>query len=275
VRGASHNLRGATLDPYDLAGLEASLAGTVFAGKLHFSPVTDSTNSDALAAARSGAPNGSVYFSDEQRAGRGRADHTWDSVAGDGLYASVLLRSPIPADRLPLLPLAAGLASAEAIRAVAGLTVDLRWPNDLLIGPRKVGGILVESKISGDSAEFAVIGIGINVHQRAFSPDLTATATSLGLEIARRVSRQYLLISLLKSLECELRMLADPSAKVTIPARVEQASTWIRGRCVEVHGPQACTGMTAGLDENGFLLVRTDAGVVTVQTGGIRATEIS
>jgi len=274
VRGASHNLRGATLDPYDLARLEASLAGTIFAGKLHFSPVTDSTNSDALAAARSGAPNGSVYFSDEQRAGRGRADHTWDSVAGDGLYASVLLRSPIPADRLPLLPLAAGLASAEAIRAVAGLTVDLRWPNDLLIGPRKVGGIL-ESKISGDSAEFAVIGIGINVHQRAFSPDLTATATSLGLEIARRVSRQYLLISLLKSLECELRMLADPSAKVTIPARVEQASTWIRGRCVEVHGPQACTGMTAGLDENGFLLVRTDAGVVTVQTGGIRATEIS
>jgi BirA family biotin operon repressor/biotin-[acetyl-CoA-carboxylase] ligase len=70
-------------------------------------------------------------------------------------------------------------------------------------------------------------------------------------------------------------MLADPAAKVTIPARVEQASTWIRGRRVEVHGPQACTGMTAGLDENGFLLVRTDAGVVTVQTGGIRATEIS
>ncbi|HME59330.1 MAG TPA: hypothetical protein VKF63_13385, partial [Terracidiphilus sp.] len=162
---------------------------------------------------------------------------------------------------------------------------DLRWPNDLLIGPRKVGGILVESKIAGDSAEFAVIGIGINVHQRAFSPDLTATATSLDLKTGvpsdkssslgwkteRRVSRQYLLISLLKSLECEMRMLADPAAKVTIPERVEQASTWIRGRCVEVHGPQACSGMTAGLDENGFLLVRTDAGVVTVQTGGIRA----
>jgi len=271
VREASLDPRGATLDPYDLAGLEASLAGTVFAGKLHFSPQTDSTNSDTLAAARNGAPNGSVYFADEQRAGRGRGDHAWDSAASDGLYASVLLHLPIPANRLPLLPLAAGLAAAEAIRAVAGLTVDLRWPNDLLIGPRKVGGILVESKISGGSAEFAVIGIGINVHQRAFSPDLTAIATSLGLETERRVSRQDLLISLLKSLECETLLLADPAAKVTIPARVEQASTWIRGRCVEVHGPQACTGMTAGLDENGFLLVRTDAGVVTVQTGGIRA----
>ena len=111
---------------YNLAELEMSLAGTVFASKLHFSPATDSTNSDALAAARSDAPHGSVYFADEQRAGRGRGDHTWDSAAGAGLYASVLLRTPIPAARLPLLPLAAGLAAAEAIRAVTGLIIDLR-----------------------------------------------------------------------------------------------------------------------------------------------------
>ncbi len=268
-------MREASLDVYDLAGLEASLAGTVFAGKLHFSPVTDSTNRDALAAARSAAPNGSVYFADEQRAGRGRGDHAWDSAACDGLYVSVLLRTPIPALRLPLLPLAAGLAAAEAIRAVAGLAVDLRWPNDLLIGPRKVGGILVESKISGASAEFAVVGIGINVHQRAFDPDLSTSATSLELETKRSVSRQHLLAVLLKSLESESLMLADPSVTLTIPARVGQASTWIRGRRVEVHGPQACTGVTAGLDENGFLLVRTDSGIVTVQTGGIRSAEIS
>jgi BirA family transcriptional regulator, biotin operon repressor / biotin---[acetyl-CoA-carboxylase] ligase len=275
VRRASLDARGVTFDPYDLAGLEASLAGTVFAGKLHFSPLTDSTNSDAQAAARRAAPHGSVYFADEQRAGRGRGDHTWDSAAGVGLYASVLLRTPIPAARLPLLPLAAGLAAAEAIRAVAGLTVDLRWPNDLLIGSRKVGGILVESKISGESAKFAVVGIGINVHQRAFDSDLSTPATSLDQECGRRISRQVLLAALLKSLEYETLLLADPAATVTIPARVEQASTWIRGRHVEVHGPQACTGVTAGLDENGFLLVRTDSGVVTVQTGGIRAAEIS
>jgi BirA family biotin operon repressor/biotin-[acetyl-CoA-carboxylase] ligase len=83
-----------------------------------------------------------------------------------------------------------------------------------------------------------------------------------------------LLLSLLKSLERETHLLLAPAA-VTIPERVELASTWIRGRRVEVHGPQACTGVTAGLDENGFLLVRTDAGVVAVQTGGIRAAEIS
>jgi BirA family biotin operon repressor/biotin-[acetyl-CoA-carboxylase] ligase len=268
-------VRGASLDTYDLAALEASLARTVFAGKLHFSTLTDSTNSDALDAARRGAQHGSVYFADEQLAGRGRGDHKWDSAAGDGLYLSVLLRSPIPAARMPLLPLAAGLAAADAIRAVAGLTIDLRWPNDLLIGPRKVGGILIESKISDGAAEFIVFGIGINVYQNNFDPELSTPATSLDLECGRRISRQPLLVSLLKSLESETVMLADLAACVTIPARVEQSSTWIRGRRVEVHGPQACTGMTAGLDENGFLLVQTEVGLVTVQTGGIRSTEIS
>ncbi len=263
-------MREAALDLYDLAAIEAAIAGTIFAGKLHFSPVTDSTNSDAQAAARSGAPHGSVYFADEQLAGRGRGGHEWQSAAGAGLYVSVLLRPAISAARLPLLPLAAGLAAAEAIRAVTGLTVDLRWPNDLLIGKRKAGGILVESKIEGEMAGFAVVGIGINVHQRSFDSGLSTPATSLDLEGARRVSRQPLLVCLLKSLEREAAELADPAALATVPARVEAASTWIRGRRVEVHGPQACTGVTAGLDERGFLLVRTGDGLVTVQTGGIR-----
>jgi len=255
---------------YDLAALEAALVGTVFAGKLHFAAVTDSTNADALAAARSGAPHGSVYFADEQLAGRGRVDHAWRSAVGEGLYVSVLLRPPIPAARLPLLPLAAGLAAAGAIRAVASLAADLRWPNDVLIGPRKAVGILVEAKSAGGAADYAVVGVGINVHQRAFASDLATPATSLDLEISRRVSRQDLLVALLKSLECEALGLADPAAGVTIPERVARASTWIRGRRVEVHGPQACTGVTAGLDEHGFLLVRTEDGLVTVQTGGIR-----
>jgi BirA family biotin operon repressor/biotin-[acetyl-CoA-carboxylase] ligase len=167
------------------------------------------------------------------------------------------------------------LAAAGAIRAVADLTIDLRWPNDLLLGPRKAGGILVESKISGGEVDFAVVGIGINVHQEGFDSDLATPATSLDLEAERRVSRQHLLVALLKSLEREALGLADSAAGVTIPARVEQASSWIRNRQVEVHGPQACTGVTAGLDEHGFLLVRTAHGLVTVQTGGIRAAEIS
>jgi len=258
---------------YDLAALESALSEMIFAGKLHFLPLTGSTNTDAMDAARGGAPHGSVYFADEQLAGRGRGDHAWHSAAGEGLYVSVLLRPRIPTARLPLLPLIAGLAAAEAIRAVSGLTVDLRWPNDLLLGKRKAGGILVEAHREGDQGGFAVVGIGINVHQRGFAAGLSTAATSLDLEAGRRILRGRLLVCLLKSLERETLALADAAATAAVPARVERASTWIRGQSVEVHGPQACSGVTAGLDKHGFLLVRTDAGIVTVQTGGIRAAE--
>jgi BirA family biotin operon repressor/biotin-[acetyl-CoA-carboxylase] ligase len=259
---------------FDLAALDADLASTLFAGKLHFASVTSSTNADAIAAARDGSPHGSVYFADEQLAGRGRGEHRWISVAGEGLYVSVLLRPQIPASRLPFLPLAAGLAAAEAIRAVSSLIVDLRWPNDLLIGPRKTGGILAEATTQSNGPPHEVVlGIGINVHQRAFPPGLATPATSLDLESGKRLSRQTLLVALLKSLEREASALSDPVAAANIAARLEQASTWIRGRKVEVHGPQTCTGVTAGLDEHGFLRVATANGLVTVQTGGLRAAE--
>jgi len=262
---------------YDLAALgtdlDTALAGTAFAGNLHFLPVTDSTNTDAMAAARSGAPHGSVYFADEQLAGRGRGGHAWHSAAGEGLYVSVLLRPSVPPARLPLLPLIAGLAAADAIHRATGLKADLRWPNDLLIGPRKAGGILVETRNSSEGLPHAVVGIGINVHQREFAADLATPATSLDLEAARPVSRQQLLVALLKSLEREALGLEDTGAAESIPRRVELASTWARGRRVQVHGPQACTGTTAGLDAFGFLLVLTADGLVTVQTGGIRAAE--
>ena len=255
---------------FNLVGLESSLAATIFAGKLHYAPVTGSTNSDALAAARSGAPHGSVFVADEQTAGRGRGGHAWLSAAGDGLYASVVLRLAVPDDRLLLLPLAVGLAAAQAVDEVTGLSVDIRWPNDLLIGPSKVGGILVEAKTKSKGPPHAVAGIGINVHQRAFPADLATPATSLDLAAGRRVSRQALLVALLRALEREAAAVADPEQAKRIPARVEAASSWVRGRVVEVHGPQACTGTTAGLDASGFLRVETAGGVVTIQTGGIR-----
>jgi BirA family transcriptional regulator, biotin operon repressor / biotin---[acetyl-CoA-carboxylase] ligase len=171
---------------------------------------------------------------------------------------------------MPLIPPAAGLAAAQAIGIVAVREVDLRWPNDLLIGDRKAGGILVESKTEAGTLSFAVVGIGINVHQRSFDPNLSTPATSLEIEAKRSISRQALLISLLESLQHETWALQDPGLRAAITARVTYMSSWVSNRSVEVHGPQACIGVTAGLDEHGFLLVRTDKGLVTVQTGGIR-----
>jgi BirA family biotin operon repressor/biotin-[acetyl-CoA-carboxylase] ligase len=254
---------------YDLAALEAELAGTIFAGKLHYACATGSTNADAVAAARAGEPHGSVFLADEQRAGRGRSDHGWFSKAGDGLYVSILLRPRIPIARLTFLPLIAGLACVEAIRSAADLNADLRWPNDVLIGPRKAVGILVESQGVGEKG-FAVVGIGINVHQREFPAELATMATSLDIETGRAVSRQRLLVSLLQSLVREALALEDERKAKEISQRVEKISTWMRGRAVEVHGPQTCVGITAGLDANGFLRVETAQGVVTARTGGIR-----
>jgi len=259
---------------YDLVALEAELAGSVFAGKLKFSSVTGSTNTDALAAARSGAQHGSVFFADEQRAGRGRGDHSWQSDAGQGLYVSVLLRPEIEPAHLPMIPLATGLAAAQAIGLTAGVQVDIRWPNDLLIGDRKAGGILVESRTEASAATFVVVGIGINVHQRGFDAGLSTPATSLDIASGRTISRQALLIALLKSLEQEVCGLYDPVVLAAIPARVALLSTWIWNRHVEVHGPQSCVGITVGLDTDGFLLVRTSHGTVAVQTGGIRAADV-
>ena len=258
---------------YDMAALESALAGTSYFGKLHFFATTGSTNTEALAAARAGAPHGSVYFADEQTAGRGRGSHRWESAPAAGLYVSVVLRIPLAAAQLSLLPLAAGLAAAEAIQTVVGVSTDLRWPNDLLIGERKAGGILVESKLDGSAPAFAVVGIGLNVHQRSFDAALTTPATSLDLAAGRTVSRQALLVALLKSLEYETLALCDRESANVLLARVTQRSTWMSGRRVQVHGPQACTGITAGLDANGFLRVATLQGIVTVQTGGIRAQE--
>jgi BirA family transcriptional regulator, biotin operon repressor / biotin---[acetyl-CoA-carboxylase] ligase len=256
---------------YDLSALEAAFARSIYSGKFHYTAVTASTNTDALAAAREGAPHGSVFFADEQTAGRGRGDHNWQSAAGQGLYVSVILRPSIAVEHMPLIPLAAGLAAAQAIGIATALEVDLRWPNDLLIGDRKVGGILVESKTEAGVPAFAVVGIGINVHQRSFDANLSTPATSLELELRRTLSRQALLISLLESLQHETWALQEPGLLAAIPARVAFMSTWISKRRVEVHGPQSCVGVTAGLDQHGFLLVQTDEGTVTVQTGGIRA----
>ena len=261
-------------DPFDLAALDAALAGTRFAGHLHFFPSISSTNTHAIEQADSGAPDGSVYFSDEQTAGRGRGAHAWTSPPGSGLYVSVLLRPRIaPADIL-WLSLAAGLAVHHAIRTVTALEPDLRWPNDLLFGPRKFCGILTELNAEVTRVRHVVIGIGINVHQQNFPSELRPVATSLFIESSRDWPRQDLLLSLLHSLDREILALTAASdlsaATQSIRLRFEQNSSWARNKRVRVDEGDGFTGFTAGLDSRGFLQVRTPQGQRTVLSGGVR-----
>jgi len=203
--------------------------------------------------AAAGLPPGSVVLADEQTQGQGRYGRSWRSEPGLGLYCSVVLPPQ------PLLTLALGLATAEAI----GLECDLRWPNDVMLGGKKVAGILAQLVDNQ-----AIAGIGINVNQASFPPDLAPIATSLRLHTRREFSSTDLLIHLLRSIDSFLAFTPD-----TILRLFTQASSYAVGRRVVVHQPEGeIVGTTTGLDASGFLMVRQDDGTVTlIVAGGVRA----
>jgi BirA family transcriptional regulator, biotin operon repressor / biotin---[acetyl-CoA-carboxylase] ligase len=262
------------------------LQGTIFAEHIHHYFRIGSTNAEAMAAAAAGspghatagkpraagspAPEGSVYLAEEQTAGRGRGGHGWHSARSAGIYCSVVLRPQVaPADVL-MLSLAAGLAVRQAVEQVTGLRADLRWPNDLLLGGKKFCGILIEMNAEATRVRYAVVGMGINVNQETFPATIAEQATSLRLESGRTWSRVELAAALLKSLDREYQRLPDAAARNEVRLRFEQNSSSARGRSVRVEEDCGYEGVTEGLDERGFLRVRTDAGVRTVLSGGVR-----
>jgi BirA family biotin operon repressor/biotin-[acetyl-CoA-carboxylase] ligase len=250
------------------------LEGTIFAGKehRHFASI-GSTNRAAMDAALEGAPEGSVFTAEEQTAGRGRGDHSWHSPAGQGLYVSIVLRPQLPPNNVLWLSLIAGLAVHAAIREVTTISVDLRWPNDILLGGKKLGGILTELGTESGRISHAVIGIGLNINQPMFPPELAAVATALRIETDREWPRDEILTALLRAIDREYRaLLSAPTSKTDIVRRFEAESTYARGARVAVddHGATQFTGVTEGLDERGFLRVRTAQGMRTVMSGGVR-----
>src|SRR5215471_13346444 len=182
--------------------------GTLFASNVQHYFRIGSTNTAAMQAAAAGSAEGTVVFAEGQTAGRGRGSNTWDSAASDGIYCSVILRPVLaPADAV-LLSLIAGLAVWEAVEQTTGLCADLRWPNDLLLGERKFCGVLTEMHAEATRVRFVVVGIGINVNQAAFSPELAPIATSLRIETGQEWSRVQVAAALLKSLDAWYRELS-------------------------------------------------------------------
>jgi BirA family transcriptional regulator, biotin operon repressor / biotin---[acetyl-CoA-carboxylase] ligase len=259
-------------DEYDVHALDAALADTPFAGKIRYFQSLSSTNLLAMQDAEKGVPHGTVYLAEEQTAGKGRAGHSWYSAPGIGLYVSIVLRPQMaPADVL-WLSLAAGLAARTAVQHVSTVVPDIRWPNDLLLGKKKFGGILTELNAEVTRVRHAVVGIGINVHQRQFPEEIVPIATSLALETSSPCRRQDLLLALLQSLHKEVLALnADTSlASTSILERLKKASSWIQNKLVHVDEAEGYSGLTAGLDARGFLRVHTPSGLRTVLSGGVR-----
>lgn len=230
---------------------------------------TESTMKDAAAMAARGEPHGTVVAADCQTAGIGRHGHTWYSESTGGLYLSIILRLRLAPEVLPLLTMALGLATRRAIDDIAGVACDLRWPNDVMLNERKLAGIMVQG---GDMPGGALIaGIGVNVNQSEFPAELRDIATSLRRETKREVSRHALLERIVAESLRYADLLAD-RGRQTILDEFSAHSSYAEGKSVLVTTPGGqISGITAGLDQHGFLLVRTAQGVETIVTGGVRA----
>jgi BirA family biotin operon repressor/biotin-[acetyl-CoA-carboxylase] ligase len=262
--------------------LAPSLKGTIFGGtpgaakQIHHYYKISSTNSEAMQSAAEGAPEGSVFLAEEQLAGRGRGAHAWHSTRSTGIYCSVILRPVMPPSDALIFSLAAGLAIRGAVTEIAPqLLVDLKWPNDLLLGGKKFCGILTEMNAEATRVRYLVVGIGINVNQVKFPAELREIATSLRIETGTEWSRVELCAALLKSLDREYRSLVeDAEARDAILRRFEESSMSVRGRkvSIEVNNDEngGLAGVTEGLDERGFLRVRTAEGLRTVVSGTVK-----
>jgi BirA family transcriptional regulator, biotin operon repressor / biotin---[acetyl-CoA-carboxylase] ligase len=210
---------------------------------------------DAAALAAQGAPHGTVVVAEQQSAGIGRFGRSWHSAPGGGIYMSLILRLETAA---PALTMALGLAVQRAVDDLAEVATDLRWPNDVLLNERKLAGILVQSEGAA-----LIAGIGLNVNQASFPEDLRLIATSLKIETGQDHDKE----ALIERITAESLRYAAMS-KTEILRRFEERSTYVRGKAVVVDG--RIKGVTNGLDQDGFLLLRTDAGMQTIMAGGIR-----
>jgi BirA family biotin operon repressor/biotin-[acetyl-CoA-carboxylase] ligase len=216
--------------------------------------VTASTNDVAA-----GLPEGAVVVADRQTSGRGRRGRTWFSPPGTGLYVSVVLAPSRASDRAratALVTLAAGVGIAEGIERATALHVDLKWPNDLYVGRRKLGGILAEATSGGGAIDRVVVGFGVNVGAAAFPPDVADRATSIETELGRVVDREFVLQEALTSLAQRYDDLLAGNFgdildawRARAPMAHGVAVTW-------ASGAGHVDGVTVGVDDDGALLIR-------------------
>jgi BirA family transcriptional regulator, biotin operon repressor / biotin---[acetyl-CoA-carboxylase] ligase len=244
------------------------LRGSLFSKSIHHFFKTDSTNRVALELGHAGEPEGAVVLAEEQTAGRGRAGRRWHSERAAGIYLTLLLRPRLSPVQAPLLPLLAGLSARAAIEAQTGVAPDLKWPNDLLLGGRKIGGILTEMHAEPGVVRFVIIGIGLNVNQTKFPEELAQVATSLRAETGRRESRLELLVRLLRQFETDYnRFLREGPGWIV--ESFSAASSFAQGKPVRVtDGRESFTGTTAGLTPEGLLQVKRSDGQITAVLSG-------
>lgn len=250
--------------------LRKYVKGKLFGRRFYHFFETDSTNRVAMELAYAGEEEGVVILAETQTAGRGRAGRKWHSEQGTGIYVTLLLRPRLSPVHAPLLTMLAGLSLHSAILAQTGLNAELKWPNDILIDGKKLGGILTEMHAEPSQVRFVIVGIGLNVNQEKFPSELSGIATSLRKESGKIHSRLELLVRLLREFETDYnRFLREGPSYVV--ERFAEVSQFAAGKRVRVEtGRDSYSGKTAGLSVDGLLLVKKDDGeTVTVIAGDV------
>jgi len=252
--------------------LRADLGTRIIGSELFFFEETDSTNLRARQLGDEGQPEGVVVIADRQTAGKGRLGRKWASPPGVNLYTSVLLRPPILPFDGPQLTFISAVAVARAIRDLGGLQPAVKWPNDILLGGKKVAGLLNEMNAETEGVRYIVLGIGVNLNMAAdqFPADLRYPATSAALEKGEPVSRLAFARSLYRHLDQLYLTYLEQGFAPVIGAWEELCD--LVGRQVEVDcQSQLLLGTVEGLDDDGALLVRTSAGTLEkILAGDVR-----
>ena len=268
--------------PLTIENIRRELTTTQLGRQLRLHGELSSTNEEAVNLAQAGAEHGTVVVAESQTAGRGRHGRRWFSPPGYNLYCSVLARTVLspgpvaPAERLSWIPLVAAVAVTEAVHATAGVPLSLKWPNDLLLDDRKVGGILCESGSIGSTAAFVVIGLGLNVNgpRNLFPPELQSVAASLRERTDGPIDRSRLLARWLLELEQLLDSLITHSPRQLRDAYVARCSTIGRQVKARLGEGRDVIGTAVGIGEDGSLHVLPGRNSTARQIIEIRAADV-
>ncbi len=243
-----------------------------FAGKMSWNIISietvDSTNTVAMELGERGAPQGTVVVARRQTGGRGRFNRPWVSPEGN-IFMSILLRPALALPELPLLTLATAVACARALKEIAGLRVEIKWPNDLMASAKKLGGILTEAKSRGKKVLFVVVGIGINLNSDAadFPTELRESATSLKTETGKEIPNDSIIHKVLEEIERWYGMLTEGNSRQILDEWKRLSSTL--GKNVRITtGEGIFEGVAETLDEAGRLVLRLASGARKVVGSG-------
>lgn len=227
----------------------------------------DSTNTEAAKQARQGAGEGVCVIARSQTAGRGRHSRAWFSEKDAGLYFSIILRPTIEVRSLPLITLMTGVAAYDTLKEF-GVKPDIKWVNDILVGEKKIAGILAET-VETDKGLAVIVGIGINLKFANLPDEIGETATSIKAETGRMITSDELSEKLTHFLTYFYNILSDATGPNEIIEHWRKRSTYFSGKAVRVTvNHQVFEGVTDGLEENGALRVKSSDGSVRIVQAG-------